>query len=254
MSDPKRLFDELGRGELKDLLAAGKSETPDEHQIAALAAKLGILGGLGGAGAAGAGGAGGAAGAGGAGAGAKASAIATAAKGGLAIKVVGVVAVAGAVGGGTVAVATRAAREEPTPAGIVEAPSATTRARVAEPAASLPPRVDPLSLPSAEPSARATPTTALAKSAPPPRPEDEVRLLERAQDALKTRPAEALALCDEHARAHPSGMLAQEREVIAIEALVKTGRMAEARARAAKFRARWPGSSHTRRIETLVGP
>jgi hypothetical protein len=48
-------------------------------------------------------------------------------------------------------------------------------------------------------------------------------------------------------------MLAQEREVIAIEALVKSGRPADAKARAERFKKTWPGSSHTRRIETLVG-
>ena len=77
-------------------------------------------------------------------------------------------------------------------------------------------------------------------------------MLERAQDALKSRPREALALCDEHARAFPNGMLAQEREVIAIEALMKTGREQEARARAARFASRYPGSSHARRVDTLL--
>jgi outer membrane protein assembly factor BamD (BamD/ComL family) len=81
-----------------------------------------------------------------------------------------------------------------------------------------------------------------------------VKLLERAQDALKTRPDEALALCNEHAKSYPNGMLAQEREVIAIEALVKMGRTAEAKSRADRFRARFPGSSHMRRIDTIVGP
>ncbi|MBX3197584.1 MAG: hypothetical protein KF894_05525, partial [Labilithrix sp.] len=58
MSDPKRLLDDLGDGELTKLLAAGKSEVPDHAALGALATKLGILGGLGGAGAAGLGGAG----------------------------------------------------------------------------------------------------------------------------------------------------------------------------------------------------
>jgi len=83
-------------------------------------------------------------------------------------------------------------------------------------------------------------------------PQAEVKLLERAQDALRSRPAEALALCNDHSRRFPSGMLVQEREVIAIEALVKTDRKEEAKVRAERFKARFPGSSHTRRLETLV--
>lgn len=239
MSDPQRMIDELREGELKDLLAAGKSETPDARQMAALAAKIGIVGGLGGAGAAGAGG----------GAGAKAGAAVGAAKGALAIKVVSAVAVAAAIGAGTVAVTKTAEPPRSAPVGIVaSAPPAFTAP--SEPSVRLAPRVDPLASASAEPSAKPVP----ARSAAPASPADEVKLLERAQDALRTRPDEALALCNDHARAYPNGMLAQEREVIAVEALVKTGRVDEARARAAKFKARWPGSSHARRIETLVGP
>jgi len=79
-----------------------------------------------------------------------------------------------------------------------------------------------------------------------------VQLLERAQDALRSRPSEALTLADHHARRFPQGLLVQEREVIAIEALVKTGRKADAKARAARFESSFPGSSHTRRIRILL--
>jgi outer membrane protein assembly factor BamD (BamD/ComL family) len=79
-----------------------------------------------------------------------------------------------------------------------------------------------------------------------------VKLLERAQDALRSRPAEALALCNEHTQRFPGGMLVQEREVIAIEALVKTGRKEDARKRADRFKTRFPGSSHTRRLDALL--
>jgi hypothetical protein len=250
MSDPKRLFEELRDGELRDLLAAGKSETPDDHQMAALAAKIGLLGGLGGAGAAGAGGAGGGgAGAGAAGAGAKAGAAVGAAKGALAIKVVGAVAVAGAVSAGTVVATRHADAPRAAPIGIV-ASAPGPAATAGEPSVRLAPRIDPLASAAIEPSAKPVP----ARSAAPASPSDEVKLLERAQDALRTRPDEALALCNDHARTFPNGMLVQEREVIAIEALVKSGRTDEARARAARFKARWPGSSHARRIDTLVGP
>ena len=94
----------------------------------------------------------------------------------------------------------------------------------------------------------------MTKSAAP-NPADEVKMLERAQDALRSgRYADALSLCNEHAKSYPNGMLAQEREVIAVEALVKTGRTAEAKARAESFKRRFPGSSHARRIDALVSP
>jgi len=80
-----------------------------------------------------------------------------------------------------------------------------------------------------------------------------VKLLERAQDALRSRPAEALALCNDHAQRFPSGMLVQEREAIAIEALVKTGRKDEAKKRVERFKGRFPGSTHSRRLDALVG-
>lgn len=80
-----------------------------------------------------------------------------------------------------------------------------------------------------------------------------MKLLEKAQDALRTRPAEALTITNEHAQRFPSSAFAQEREVIAIEALVKTGRKAEAKKRVERFKARFPGSGHTRRLDTLVG-
>jgi hypothetical protein len=48
-------------------------------------------------------------------------------------------------------------------------------------------------------------------------------------------------------------MLAQEREVIAVEALEKLGRTAEADRRAQAFARAYPGSSHLPRLSTLVG-
>jgi hypothetical protein len=84
-------------------------------------------------------------------------------------------------------------------------------------------------------------------------PERELPLLTRAQAALPADPAGALALCEEHARTYPAGTFAQEREVIAIDALVRLGRRDEARSRAARFAATYPSSSDRPRIETLVG-
>lgn len=82
--------------------------------------------------------------------------------------------------------------------------------------------------------------------------ETEIQLLQRAQDALGSDPARALDLASRHAARFPSGSLSQEREVIAIDALVRLGRRDEARARAAAFAERLPSSAHRARIEALV--
>jgi hypothetical protein len=80
---------------------------------------------------------------------------------------------------------------------------------------------------------------------------DELKLLARAQNALSSDPAFALELTSEHVRAFPSGALAQEREVIAINALLRLDQTAEASVRAATFHRRFPTSAHRRRVDVL---
>ena len=82
--------------------------------------------------------------------------------------------------------------------------------------------------------------------------ESESALLQRAQQALGSSPSTALALAGEHAARYPKGQLGQEREVIAISALVGMGRAGEARSRAAAFLAAHPRSAHRSRIEAMV--
>jgi hypothetical protein len=86
-----------------------------------------------------------------------------------------------------------------------------------------------------------------------PPAEDELTLLQGAADRVRADPSEALALADEHAARFPSGSLAQEREVIAIEALVRLNRAGQARERAKRFARDFPTSAHRLRIEILVG-
>lgn len=90
-------------------------------------------------------------------------------------------------------------------------------------------------------------------TAAPPSPTTEVTLLRDAQDALRTAPAAALFLANEHAARFPAGVLGQEREVIAIEALIKVGRREEARARAGRFLAAVPRTAYRPRVEALLG-
>ncbi len=98
----------------------------------------------------------------------------------------------------------------------------------------------------------ATGSAAAAGASPETPAESESALLQRAQRALGSSPSAALTLAGEHAARYPAGMLAQEREVIAISALVGMGRTGEARSRAAAFLAAHPRSAHRPRIEGLV--
>lgn len=95
----------------------------------------------------------------------------------------------------------------------------------------------------------AQPTRATATLSPAP---TEGAILLRARQELASDPAGALALTDEHARRFPGGTLAQEREVLAIEALAALGRAQDARARLAAFRAAFPQSRHLARLDALV--
>jgi hypothetical protein len=88
-------------------------------------------------------------------------------------------------------------------------------------------------------------------ASPPVENESEAAMLRRAQDALGASPSKALEITSQHMARFPSGNLAQEREVLAIQALLALGRAGEARARAAQFATRYPGSAHLRRIEVL---
>jgi hypothetical protein len=80
----------------------------------------------------------------------------------------------------------------------------------------------------------------------------EADLVGRAQKALRTDPSRALALTAEHRQLYPRGTLAQEREVLAIEALGALGRGAAARARAAAFESASPGSPYAVRVARAI--
>lgn len=83
---------------------------------------------------------------------------------------------------------------------------------------------------------------------------DELALLEAARAALATEPARTLALADEHTKRFSSPAFAQERERLAIEALVRSGRRDDASTRARRFESTYPRSPHLARVRALVGP
>jgi hypothetical protein len=68
-------------------------------------------------------------------------------------------------------------------------------------------------------------------------------IIEQATAALgRGKGDDALAACAEHAKRFPSGQLVEERESVAIRALVVLGRKDQAIARATEFRAHFPDS------------
>jgi hypothetical protein len=116
-----------------------------------------------------------------------------------------------------------------------------------------PPSVAPPSVASAAPStaapARSTPSPGSTTPTRSSRIESgsslaaEQALLDDAQRALSTgAAARALAALDRHAARWPKGLLAEEREALAIRALDADGQRAAARRRAAAFHAAWPAS------------
>ncbi|MEI9949935.1 MAG: hypothetical protein WDO74_13385 [Pseudomonadota bacterium] len=82
---------------------------------------------------------------------------------------------------------------------------------------------------------------------------DEFALLARAHAALANNPGSALALASDHERNFAHGVLVQERELVAIDALLRLGRRTEAIGRAARFHQQFPTSVHGRRIDVLLG-
>jgi len=112
-------------------------------------------------------------------------------------------------------------------------------------------RTEPLAQPGrSEP----TPQDAVnSASFPDPSIADEARLLESARAALGTDPARALRITEEHARKHPMAQLSAERELIAIDALIRLGRRDEALRRAAPRLARAPNSLYAKRLRQLLG-
>jgi hypothetical protein len=141
--------------------------------------------------------------------------------------------------------------------------SSAARSRSAEAAQTLEPTA--AAQPSAESAAKedAEPIAEEAKPAakpvlPPPAapgaaPLSEADLLYGARKALRNEPAAALRLLDEHAARFQGGLLAPEREVLAIEALRNLGRTAQATKRLQQFKARYPKSIHLRRLEGKDG-
>ncbi|WP_437946740.1 hypothetical protein WME98_38430 [Sorangium sp. So ce296] len=138
-------------------------------------------------------------------------------------------------------------------------------ARGGLPAAAPPPAPEPAPAPAAEPAPAPVARREAPRNARPAAPtpdaiaavdnDDLVResnLVDQSRAALAQDPAAALAALARHEADFPKGRLAEEREFIAIRALMRLGRADEARARAAAFVARYPSSSFAEPVRRIV--
>jgi RNA polymerase sigma-70 factor (ECF subfamily) len=145
------------------------------------------------------------------------------------------------------------------------APAAVAAAVAAGPAAKVPgvpttaaPPVQ-VPAPAAQQPARTAPATvAVAPPAKPASSAEELRVELSRLDAVRRelalgRPQQALVLLDQYARASPRGALRLEAEVLRIDALSRSGRQAQAQARARSFLARHPNSVLGARVRRIAG-
>jgi len=139
----------------------------------------------------------------------------------------------------------------PGPPVTPEAPSATS----SEPTPA-PPSAPPSAPVTAHPTASAAPPTSSAS----PEGKDaelaaERALIDRARTALgRGDPSAALEAVAAHEARFPRGRLAEERELVAIQALSRGGRAAETKARADRFRKVYPKSVFLPAIARLAPP
>lgn len=148
----------------------------------------------------------------------------------------------------------------------LESPSAAAPAAAAEATPATVADARPPSEPSVtaiSPRAEARPASPIAKpsagatTAPSPGElgaPTELELLRDARLALKQSPSRALALTEQHAQLYPGGKLSQERELIAISALVALGRRTAALSRGARFEQSFPTSPYRKQVGDLLNP
>jgi hypothetical protein len=121
--------------------------------------------------------------------------------------------------------------------------------KAAEPSAPLPQLAS--ELPSA-PVRTAPAPVRRARLAPAPDPLAELQLLDRARRVMASDPARALVLSEEHRRDYAQGQFAEERELLAIEALIGLHKRDAAARRARAFERAHPNSVHAHRLALIL--
>jgi hypothetical protein len=110
----------------------------------------------------------------------------------------------------------------------------------------------------AVPAARPRRSRTADRRPPPPTqaqalaPRPELALLEEAHALLERDPAAAMLLVEEHERAYPAGVFTQERELLAVEALLELDRKQPAIERAQRFVKSYGDSPHAPRVRALL--
>ena len=93
------------------------------------------------------------------------------------------------------------------------------------------------------------------KKAEPPSVEDvraEASLVDRAKTNLSGSPSKALELANQAKREFPNGMLVEEREAIAVQALAKLGRSEQAKQRGERFLSRFARGAHASAVRSAL--
>ena len=105
------------------------------------------------------------------------------------------------------------------------------------------------------PNLPSSPLAPPAVSAAPSNLAAEQALIDTARSALsRGRALDALHATDDHARQFPHGRLAEERETMAIQALLLAGRRGDAEARGQRFHKAYPGSLYGNAVDALLAP
>lgn len=159
---------------------------------------------------------------------------------------VGALLIAAALAGGGLFIVNRS-HDAAAPAAREPAGNVATKAPAAAVPENTQPNVEPQNAVPATPAPATSPRAGKAAAQP-----SEAELLYAARASVETNPRQALKLVDEHRRRFPSGVLTQEREVIAIDALKRLGRSEEATERAERFKERYPDSAHRSKIDGYV--
>jgi hypothetical protein len=156
--------------------------------------------------------------------------------------------------GALVGAAGHAHWQRPAAPAAVATPRVTPPVAVTAPVATTPP-VAVGALPTAEspvpPAPAGAPSSKSEREAPSL--EHELLLLERARTLLSEGQSQGtLRLLREHRLSYPNSALQQEREALAIRALIAAGRSAEARGRAVRFVEAYPTSALRGSVERAV--
>lgn len=217
MSEPERwLTSADAPGPMRDMLAAAQKVGPSTLERAALAGKLGVA--------------------------TSGLWIAPALKG---------LAATAVVAGGVWLAATAGSPSSDTGAALAPAPQTTSASRGSTPNTETLKPVEsassPVDLsPEVEREATSAPVvkSRVAKAPPEIKKPSETSLIAGARKSLDTSPGAALGLLTEHAKLYPSGVLAEEREVLRIRALRNLGRATDAEIQEEKFHKEHPASLH----------